>query len=298
MGRWGLISVIPPVFLMVALLLGAVPAAIAETGDQGAGMAEAPLWEFVLFNTAARIPHYRGSDEAKWYFVPLPYIIYRGEYLRVDREGLRGIFHEGEFFETDISLFGNPPVEDDNEAREGMADLDPLFEAGPEIKWYFLGRNPPDELYLRAALRGVFSFGLDGGIDMGYEGLHGGVALKYDNNTLLRDQGIGFGLTIGVDVTDSRFNDYFYRVSPEDVRPGRPRYETEDGYAGFSIGLSVGKRFTDALGVGVYGRWDNIDGAAFEESPLVKRTDNFFFGTILTWRIHASERTVRVRAGE
>ncbi len=258
-------------------------------------IAETPLWEFVLFNTAARIPHYRGSDEVNWYFLPLPYLIYRGDVFRIDREGFRGIFYESEYFETDISLFGNPPVDDDNDAREGMDDLDPLFELGPELKWFFTGRDPLNELYLRTALRGVFSIGWDGGPDLAYQGLHGGVNLIYNNGRLFRDQRLRFGFNLGVDVTDADFNDYFYEVDPEDVRPDRPRYNPDGGYAGFSVGASVAKQLTDSLRWGIYGRWDNIDGAAFDDSPLVRQENNFFFGTVLTWRIYSSKQMVPAR---
>jgi len=255
---------------------------------------EKPLWEFVLFNTAARIPHYPGSDEANWYVLPLPYLIYRGDFFRIDREGVRGIFYQSEFFETDISLFGNPPVEDDNEARQGMEDLDSLFEVGPELKWFFTGRDPLNELYMRSALRGVFSIGFEDGLDMAYQGLHGGVNLIYNNGRVFRDQKLRFGFNLGVNFTDADFNDYFYEVEPEDVRPGRPLYDPEGGYAGFSVGASVAKQLTNTLRWGIYGRWDNIDGTAFDESPLVREENNFFFGTVLTWRIYSSERMVKV----
>ena len=94
--------------------------------------------------------------------------------------------------------------------------------------------------------------------------------------------------------SDADFNDYFYEVGPEDVRPDRPLFNPDGGYAGFSVGVSMAKQLTDSLRLGIYGRWDNIDGAAFDDSPLVRQENNFFFGTVLTWRIYSSDRMVSV----
>lgn len=275
----------------------APPAAAESPADSGEDVAEKPLWEFVLFNTVSRIPHYRGADEADWYILPLPYFIYRGEFFQVDRQGVRGIFFRSEYFESDISLFGNPPVEDDNEAREGMPDLDALGEVGPSIKWYFTGRDPLNDLYLRAALRGAFSVSFDD-VDLEYEGLHGGFNLIYNNRRMFQDRQIRFGFNIGIDFTDSGYNGYFYDVAEDFVRPDRPAYNADGGYAGFSVGVSGSKRLTDTLSMGVYTRWDNIEGAAFEDSPLVKQKNNIFFGAVLTWRIAASKKMVRIEGVE
>ncbi len=51
-----------------------------------------PLWEVGLFNFAADLPHYPGSNETRVYAFPTPFVTYRGKYLRASREGVRGIF--------------------------------------------------------------------------------------------------------------------------------------------------------------------------------------------------------------
>ena len=92
---------------------------------------ELSLWEFGLFSGAARVPHYRGSDEYNIYALPFPYFIYRGEIIQASRDGLKGVFYKNNYIETNISLSGNPPVDGNNNARQGMPDLDALFELGP-----------------------------------------------------------------------------------------------------------------------------------------------------------------------
>jgi outer membrane protein len=41
---------------------------------------------------AAQLPHYRASDEYTTYAFPLPYFVYRGEKIKANRDGIRGIF--------------------------------------------------------------------------------------------------------------------------------------------------------------------------------------------------------------
>ncbi len=251
-----------------------------------------PLWEFGLFNAAARLPHYRGSDEYKWYVLPLPYIIYRGDIIRANREGIRGIFYDSEYIETSISLYGNPPVSSDNKAREGMSDLDAIFEIGPGIKWFVFGRHPKDSLYLRLALRAAYSLGFDHGVNISYQGLRSGINLIYFNQSFFEKYGLSYGLNAGIDFSNSQLHSYFYDVGHEDVRPGRPYYKSDSGYSGFSLAGTLQKKLTDNLSLGFYSRWDNISGAVYDDSPLVKRDNNFIFGTALTWKIAESKKMV------
>ncbi len=250
-----------------------------------------PLWEFGLFNAAARVPHYRGADEHGWYVLPLPYLIYRGEFLRANREGLRGVFLDTEYFETDISLSGVPPVED-NDAREGMSDLDAVFEVGPALKYHPLGRLRQDSLYLEIAGRAAFSLGFHGGMDVSYRGLKYGLCMAYSNRSLFARHDLSFHLKAGVDFSNSELHGYYYDVPREDVRPDRPLYDSDGGYSGFSVSASMSKKLSDRFSLGFYSRWENLSGAAYEDSPLVKQEDNFTVGAALVWTIAKSKTLV------
>ena len=70
-----------------------------------------PKWELGVGATAFTLPDYRGSDERRDYLFPLPFFVYRGEKVRVDRQGMRGIFFETDRVQFDISLSGSPPVD-------------------------------------------------------------------------------------------------------------------------------------------------------------------------------------------
>ena len=125
-------------------------AAIAATSPAHAELR--PEWEFGLGATGLTLPDYRGSDESRGYLLPFPYIIYRGERFRVDRQGLRGIFFESDRIEFNLSVNATPPVDEDNRARQGMPELDPTIEIGPRLditlardrerEWSFEARFP------------------------------------------------------------------------------------------------------------------------------------------------------------
>src|SRR5210317_274172 len=46
-----------------------------------------PLWELGVGAGSLSTPPYRGAKSRDMYFIPFPYVIYRGSFLQVDREG-------------------------------------------------------------------------------------------------------------------------------------------------------------------------------------------------------------------
>ena len=96
---------------------------------------EKPLWEFGLGVGALAFPDYRGSDETRVYPVPVPYFVYRGRFLKADRDGLRGELFDREYAELSLSVNGTIPINsEDNSARRGMPDLKPTLELGPSLE--------------------------------------------------------------------------------------------------------------------------------------------------------------------
>src|SRR5881394_3987190 len=110
---------------LLALLAAAIPPARAE---------DLPLWEAGLGAYALRLPDYRGSDQSRGYLVPLPYLRYRGEVLRMDdRNGVASLLLlEKAGASLDLSLNASQPASSEqNDARRGMPDLLPTVEIGP-----------------------------------------------------------------------------------------------------------------------------------------------------------------------
>jgi outer membrane scaffolding protein for murein synthesis (MipA/OmpV family) len=251
-----------------------------------------PLWEIGLFNFVSDIPHYPGSDESQVYAFPMPYILYRGERLRATREGVRGIFYRDERLETSISLSGNPPVDNDNQARAGMPDLDAVGEIGPSLKWLLPQRDPRDQLYLLGSIRAAASVAVESGPQVAYRGLAGALGAVYSNRSSLSDRRLRFRIGAGINLGDRGYHGYFYDVAPQYATPGRPAYSAEGGYGGTYLSFTMQYDLSPALALGFYSRWDSVGGAVFADSPLVRQDDNFTIGAALIVRLLHSQQQV------
>jgi len=287
------------VVVFVFALFGLLPpiCRAADSREPGANRpaptseATKPLWEVGLVGAAARFPQYRGSDEYQIYALPLPFLVYRGELLQANREGVRGIFYKGERVETDLSMSGNPPVGRNNDARRGMPELNPLVEAGPALKLYLHRTQPSSSLYVEAAVRGVFSVNT-ADLHPGYEGYRGELSL----NMIDYQPGPGspwyFGSVASADWADRRYNRYFYDVTAEQALPDRPEFRSAGGFGGFSWSGYVSYEFSKRFSWGAYARWDSLDGAVYEDSPLVRTRNNYVVGTAVIWTLSESKRRV------
>src|SRR5208282_2019766 len=92
-----------------------------------------PLWEAGLGLGVFSFPAYRGSDKVENYVLPVPYLDYRGDFFKADRNGVRGDFFDSDRLEISISAAASPPTRsDDVPLREGMPDLKATAELGPE----------------------------------------------------------------------------------------------------------------------------------------------------------------------
>lgn len=247
-----------------------------------------PLYEYGILGLAVHLPHYTGSSEYQTYAFPLPYFVYRGEIIKADREEIRGIFFRYKQFETDISMAGNTPVGDDR-ARSGMEKLAAIGEVGPALNYYFYEYGDRDSLFVQATLRAAFSVDFDGGVDVGYEGKVSDISLIYRDSKIFKEQKVRFQLSTGVRFSDASMHSYFYDVPEAHVTPTRKYYASEGGYSGLQVSGSITKELTPSFSASCYGRWTNIDGAVYEDSPLVSTDNNYIVGAMLVWKIGESE---------
>ena len=278
------------IFVLLIVLAGFLVSAFCDEPAKE----EKPLWEAGLFNGAVRYPDYRGSDEYTAYILPLPYFIYRGELIRINREGVKGIFWSNDRIETALSLSGWPPVNKDNKARQGMPEIGAIAEIGPGIKIFIREREAEDPLYIKAGVRAAVS--ADNDLSVAYRGLRGDAKLVYRNRTWLKDQKIKLGLAAGVSFANRAYTDFLYGVDPIYATATRPAYSADGGYAGFNASAYAVKKLNDRWLVRAYYRWDNLSGTAFADSPLVKTENNHIVGIALTWRIFESDKTSRYQS--
>ncbi|MGH8631613.1 MAG: MipA/OmpV family protein [Burkholderiales bacterium] len=252
-----------------------------------------PVWEFGAGAAVIDFPHYRGSDQRQTYLLPLPYLIYRGEFLRSEHGRVRGLFFESERAELHVSINGSIPVNsDDNDARRGMPDLDPTFEIGPSLEVELLRvHDGKVGIGLRLPLRTV--------VATDFSSFHNeGWVFQPQLNVDLRDTALGpdwnLGFAAGPMYGDKRYHNTYYGVPAQFAIAGRPAYRAEAGYAGVQFLAAASRRFTHWW-VGGFARWDTLSGAVFEDSPLVRQKHAFAAGIAFTRALRRSSRLTETK---
>ncbi len=249
--------------------------------------AQLPLWEIGAGAGAVSIPDYRGSDERHTYILPIPYVIYRGESLIIDRQRVRGMLFKGETINVDVSLNASVPVNsDDSEARRGMPDLDPTAEIGPSLE-VLLYQNKLDNLKatLQLPVRQVIA------TDFSRLQSAGWVFNPKINLSQGNPSGWNYGFSFGPLFATRRNHAYFYNVETQYASVDRPVYEARGGYSGSEATVSISRRF-DKLWLGAFIRAAYLGGAKFADSPLVKIDSHITAGFGLAWIFAQSSKKV------
>jgi outer membrane scaffolding protein for murein synthesis (MipA/OmpV family) len=182
------------------------------------GAKELPLWEAGLGFTGLSIPDYRGSDEQRGYVLPLPYLVYRGEILRVDRKGMYGLLFESDRVQLNISAdLGVPVRSGKNSVRTGMPNLDPAGQIGPSLEVCLSSRCDADTVVqFRLPVRAVVATDLSRFSGIGFVA---NPQLDFDFNNIGPGQGWDFGFALGPIFATEQYHDYYYQVSPQYAIP-------------------------------------------------------------------------------
>jgi outer membrane protein len=250
---------------------------------------EKPLWEAGLGIGTVAFPDYRGSDQTRVYPVPVPYFIYRGDFFKADRNGLRGEFFNRDYVELNISVNATVPVDSsDDHARRGMPNLRPTVELGPSLD-FKLWHSSDQHLKLGAVLPLRVPITVDSSPEV--IGWNFSPRLNLDVQDVAGHAGWNFGIGAGPPFAARKYDEYFYSVAPQYATADRPVYSARGGYAGTEFISALTKRFPKYW-VGAYIRYDTLQGAAFEDSPLVKQRYYVSGGVGIAWMIGVSKRTV------
>jgi outer membrane scaffolding protein for murein synthesis (MipA/OmpV family) len=253
---------------------------------------ELPMWEAGFGFTGLSLPDYRGSNEKRGYVLPFPYVVYRGDILKWDRKGLRGLLFQSNRVELNISADAGVPVNSGrNSARTGMPYLDPTLQIGPSLE-ICLVRDCDAErvVQLRFPVRAVFA------TDFSYISGTGYVInpqLNFDFENIGSPGGWNFGFAFGPLYATKRHHEYYYEVAPPYAIPGvRPAYDPPGGYSGSLFVMALSRRF-DHIWFGAFCRYDDLSGAVFRDSPLVKTRRSLMAGFGLAWVIGQSKILVQ-----
>jgi MipA family protein len=242
---------------------------------------EAPgpaLWEVGGVAFGASQQAYPGADQQVNRALALPYVVYRGQWLRADRDttGIRAL--KTDTLELDVGVAGSfGASQGELDARRGMRQLGTLVELGPRLKWRLNTDPDGGKLTAEFPLRGVF--------DLSDKGAHRGMSFE---PRLVYERQSGpwrHGSSVGAIVADTRLAQTFYQVNPQEAIAGRPAYAAESGLVAWRLSTSLSRRLSrDWFMFGV-ARLDSVAGAANEASPLVrsKTGASVGLGVAYTW---------------
>lgn len=256
-----------------------------------AGAADKPLWEAGAGLGVLHLPAWRGGAETHEFVLPVPYFIYHGRYLRADRNGVRGVLFDTDRVDLGLSLGASPPVgRDSRGVRAGMADLDATVEFGPQLD-LTLWRSPDREGQLKLILPVRSAFTLSSAPRQA--GWVFSPALNLDLGDPPGLPGWRLGLRSGPLFATRRQHAYYYQVSPSEATPTRPAYTASGGYSGTQVLASLSRRYPRHW-VGAFVRYDTLQQAAFEDSPLVARSHYLAAGVAVAWIFGESDERVSV----
>lgn len=264
-----------PLSAAFLMLLISLPA-IAETDSL-------PKWELGVAGAVLSIPHYIGSDQRHTLPIGAPFLIYRGDFLKSDREGVRGELFRSNDFSVDIGVSFGLPVESNNNAREGMPDLHLSGQIGPRINWTAHTFDSGAKLSLHLPMR----YARD--IKNNNLGWVAEPTLRLDNRHLGNKGNISARMDTGLLYAGQAYHRYFYDVATEYATQSRPAYASESGLNHYFIHLSSAYHLTKKFNIGGFARWKSLRSGAVADSPLV--TDDVYFaaGVGISWIFKSSE---------
>jgi MipA family protein len=245
-------------------------------------------WEIGLVGGGGSQQAYPGADENTRGGRAIPYLIFRGERLRVDRGSVSVRAVRTPTFEIDFGTSGAlGSSASDVKVREGMPDLGDLIEFGPRLTWNLSESADGGRWRIQAPLRGVFD--LDN--DFAYRGLTFEPEIEFTR----RPPG-GWRYTVGLSaiIGSERFNDLYYQVDPAFATPTRPAYDARAGLVTWRLAASVSRWLSPDWRVFAAARVDHIAGAANRDSPLVRRDAGASVGVGVQWVLWRSQTQAQV----
>ena len=253
-----------------------------------------PLWEAGVGGFAGWLPDYPAADQNTFRSLAVPFVIYRGDFLRVGGEDNRGAVSgrllKNDGYEFDITLSAAFPVDSgSNDARSGMPDLDYLFGIGPQLILKLVNEPGRRKLNLNLQTRAIYSTDFSSIDHRGYV-FNPKLSFSQEN---LGDLNLRLFASAGPVFATEKLMDYFYRVGPQYVTPQRAAYDADAGYLGSNVTLALSKRFNSRFRLVVGARLGIHYGATNDDSPLFRDDLNIGVFSAFAWTFAKSDRPAR-----
>lgn len=259
------------------------------SGFEGIDEAQ-PLWELGLGGGLIDVPNYPASSERNFIGIVLPYFIYRGDVFRFGDGSARAVLVEDSNFEIDISLRGAFSADSENNtAREGMPELDFLFEVGPqliyELKSFNFNNGAVGRLNMNLQARSVFSTDFS---EVSHRGYVFQPKLSYQQRGVLFEDS-AFNASVSLVFATEKLQDYFYQVDPEFAAKDRALFDASGGYLGSELSAGFSFSLHENMRVFAGGTVRVHKGASNTESPLFEKDVTYSVGIGFIWRLYKSE---------
>jgi outer membrane scaffolding protein for murein synthesis (MipA/OmpV family) len=250
-----------------------------------------PLWEVGLAAGAGSTIDYPASSESNALALVLPYVIYRGDIVRVSGGEAQAVVKETDRWQFDLSLGGAFAADsDENTVREGMPELDFLFEAGPQATYLMIdkafAKGGVGRLKGSLQARSVFSTDFGSLNHVGY---------VFEPELVWQQRGRLYphsALTVRFTPTFASrgVHAFFYSVPQRYATAIRPTYSAAGGYLGTKISMGVSFELADNVRAYIGGTMSLHHGSANETSPLFEDKITYMYGAGVVWRLYTSER--------
>lgn len=164
-----------------------------------------------------------------------------------------------------------------------MRELDWLVEFGPRLQSVLWHDSSVGRLRLTLPFRSVFSTDVQNFTYVGTVFVPGLVAEKFSWPC----DSCRSVITLGSTIASRGVGNYFYKVDQRDVTSWRTEYHGTGGYLGTDLTAGV-SYVEDSLSIFVGARASSYAGAANEDSPLFKATENFSAFVGVGWLFYQS----------
>jgi len=246
---------------------------LAANSKEEERSAKKALFEAGLFGGAVQFSLYPGSGEYGTRTLLFPYLFYRGKIFRSDRRGTRARIYKKDDWTFGLGFGGNiGSRSSESSIREGMPELDLVFEIGPRIRKFNLFKNKNLELGFSLKKANLFK-----GIKLYSQGytLQGSLSLRRPFEMWGKNI---FFTRLSFKLADELYQDYFYTVPKAYEKPGRPAYQAKGGV--------LGMRYFAGLQKPIFkGKWINFFGITLQEYSLAANKNSPLHTHDLTYNL-------------
>lgn len=252
---------------VVGIATGSAGAWAADESDTASSLSK---WSVVIGAGGAYAPDYEGSDDYEFQPFPFASIVY-DDFIFIEGTslGVSLLNYEG-LKAGPIARYGMGRDEDDNDALDGLGDVDDSIELGGFAKYEV----------------GIWSAAMTVTQDVG--GGHDGMVAEMETGVALPlSENLRSSIEASASWADGNYMDTFFGVSrSQSVKSGHDRFEAGSGFKDVGIMLGLDYMVTEAIGVSGRVQYKRLIGDA-ADSPIVEdggSADQFFTGMFLTYK--------------